>query len=215
MNISKTLKQLMAEHKLNTMELARRTGIGQPVIYRLISGETDNPKIITLCSLADYFGISVNQLIGEAPLPNKSGKEQQKVTKHLAEIPLVNWDEVLDWRTKHNKKRKTVFTNIMADTNLYALKMEDDSMDPVFSKGTILIIDAHKEAVDRSYVIIKLKKRQQTVFRQLLIEDDYQYLQPLNPDTDKYKMCLLSKSDKCCGVLIQAQKDYDNKGVKK
>lgn len=210
MNISNTLKQLMSAHKLNTMELARRTGIGQPVIYRLISGETDNPKIITLCALADYFGISVNQLIGDAPLPITHGRNKQKVNKQVTEIPLINWDEVIDWRAKHDKKHETIFANITPNANLYALKMQDNSMDPVFSKGTILIIDGNKEPSDRSYVVIKLKKEKQIIFRQILIEDDYQYLKPFNPDTEKYKIRLLAKGDKCCGVLIQAQKDYIN-----
>ena len=87
MNISKTLKKLIADHKLNTMELARRTGIGQPVIYRLISGETDNPKIATLCALADYFGISVNQLIGETPIMWQIG--QQNCPKNIKVYLLI------------------------------------------------------------------------------------------------------------------------------
>lgn len=33
MNISKILKFLIEKNKLNTLELSRMTGIGQPVIY--------------------------------------------------------------------------------------------------------------------------------------------------------------------------------------
>ncbi len=49
-------------------ELAERTGIGQPVVHRIASGETHNPKLGTLRPLARYFGISIDTLIGEAPM---------------------------------------------------------------------------------------------------------------------------------------------------
>ncbi len=209
MHISKTLKKLLSEHKLNTMELARRTGIGQPVIYRLMSGETDNPKIVTLCALASYFGITVNQLIGETPLCIGQGK-QSKSSKKMSEIPIINWDEVADYKTKHSVNSEVAFANVSFNSRIYALKMDDNSMTPIFSKGTIIIIDGNKIPKDRSYAVIKLKEQKKAVFRQVLIDGNYQYLKPLNPDIDKYKMKLFSRGDKYYGVLIQAQKDYNS-----
>ena len=64
------LCQLIREQQITVSELARRTQIGQPVIHRLISGVTLDPKVSTLSALANYFNISINQLIGDEPLPH-------------------------------------------------------------------------------------------------------------------------------------------------
>ncbi len=207
MKISETLSHLIKRHNLNTLELSRRTGIGQPVIYRIMSGETDNPKIATVCALADYFKITVNQLIGETPLPGDAKKTK---SKELLGIPLITWEDVDSWPLSKMKlaKAKKIDSEIDYNPDLYALKMNDDSMEPLFSKGTLLIIDASKKARDRSYMIVKCKSQKQSVFRQLLMDDDFQYLKPINPDPDKYKMKVFGKDDKYCGALIQAKRDY-------
>lgn len=70
-NLSTILSQLMSEKGLNSAQLARKTGIGQPVIYRIMTGVTDNPQILTLKPLADFFGISIDQLIGTSSMSSQ------------------------------------------------------------------------------------------------------------------------------------------------
>jgi SOS-response transcriptional repressor LexA len=67
--LSTILKQLMSEDNINTSALARKTNILQPVMHRLVTGDTDNPRIDTLLPIAEYFGITVDQLMGKFPLP--------------------------------------------------------------------------------------------------------------------------------------------------
>ncbi|MCK4869476.1 MAG: LexA family transcriptional regulator [Gammaproteobacteria bacterium] len=207
MNTSVNLKHLIETHNLNTLELSRRTGIGQPVIYRIISGETDNPKIATVCALADYFGISVNQLIGETPLPNS----KNEIAK-LFEIPLYDQDHISNWPNLSSKIKENIEkvpSDLTPSPNLYALRSSDESMEPLFPKDTILILDGDKKPQNHSYIVVKLKSGKDILFRQLIVDDDLQYLKPLNPDSDKYKMKLFNpKADKCLGTLIQAKMDY-------
>lgn len=67
-NLSTILSRLMSDRGINSAELARKVGIGQPVIYRLMTGVTENPQILTLKPIADFFEISVDQLLGFSPL---------------------------------------------------------------------------------------------------------------------------------------------------
>ena len=69
--LSSILRQLMGEDKINTSALARKTGILQPVMHRMVTGDTDNPCINTLLPIAEYFGITVDQLVGKFPLPTE------------------------------------------------------------------------------------------------------------------------------------------------
>ncbi len=71
-NISTVLTHLMSEKGISSAELARKTGVTQPVIYRLMTGETVNPQILTLKPIAHFFGVSLEQLLGAVPLNNQS-----------------------------------------------------------------------------------------------------------------------------------------------
>lgn len=75
--LSAVLSHLMSQAGIKSAELARKTGIGQPVIYRLMTGATDNPQLLTLKPIADHFGITLDQLAGYAPLTT------QKVSHRL------------------------------------------------------------------------------------------------------------------------------------
>lgn len=59
----KTLTNGVSDNKL--WEL---TGIPQTTISRLKAGKIKSPSIDVLSKLADYYGITVSQLIGELPL---------------------------------------------------------------------------------------------------------------------------------------------------
>ena len=72
-NLSTVLSYLMSGKGIKSAELARKTGIGQPVVYRLMTGITDNPQIQTLKPIADFFEVSIDQLLGIKPLqPEKT-----------------------------------------------------------------------------------------------------------------------------------------------
>lgn len=66
--LADVLSHLMHIKGINSAELARLIGIGQPVIYRLMTGVTANPQVFTLKPIADYFHISIDQLLGYSPL---------------------------------------------------------------------------------------------------------------------------------------------------
>ncbi len=69
-NVARILLSLMHRADgISENELARRTGVPQSTINRILSGVSRDPKTGTLQPLADYFGVTVAQLRGEASLP--------------------------------------------------------------------------------------------------------------------------------------------------
>lgn len=104
---------------------------------------------------------------------------------------------------------RKVSIDLALSPHLYALVIEDEVMEPLFEKDTILIIDGNKKPKDQSYIIAKSHKNKHAIFRQLLIDGEFKYLKPLNPNTKKHKMKLLDKKkEKFCGSLVQARKNY-------
>jgi len=204
MKISGNLKKLLGKYNLNTLELSRRTGIAQPVIYRLLTGETQDPKISTLLALSSYFGISLDVLIEEDPLFESNKKHP------YFEIPLLTWKQI---STYSNSSKNIFISNekITIDfkpiTNIFALRVYDDSMLPVFAKGTLLIINGDQNPTDGNFIIAKIRDHKDALFRQLVIDGKTSYLKSLNPD--KCKIALFDKKkDICCGVLVQSRTDY-------
>lgn len=92
----------------------------------------------------------------------------------------------------------------------FATIMPDSSMEPIFTRNSILIFDPNKSSKDRSYVLAKLHDSEILVFRQLLIDFDHKYLKPLNPDLNVFSMRLLAKNDKVHAVLIEARRIYED-----
>lgn len=72
--VKEILAELMADdldatgRPISQNELARRTGVTQPTIARILSGESLDPDTATLLPLAKYFEVTPGQLRGEEPL---------------------------------------------------------------------------------------------------------------------------------------------------
>jgi phage repressor protein C with HTH and peptisase S24 domain len=60
--VQKNLEWLMAQRKTNPYELQRATGVPQPTIHRILTGESNDPRTKTLQPLADYFGVPLADL---------------------------------------------------------------------------------------------------------------------------------------------------------
>jgi len=64
--------------------------------------------------------------------------------------------------------------------NLFALRVENDSMEPIFHPGDIIIINPNLKPKSGDYVIVRLKAEGEVTFKKLLIKDRHIILKPLN-----------------------------------
>lgn len=206
--LNSILKALMTEIRINESELARRTGIGQPVIHRICSGETDNPKVATLSPIANFFAISISQLIGDEPLPvNRIPGTYNPGITGWTQIPLLSWEQAANWPNlgESSKPTQTISTDLNLNENSYALTVKDVTMEPRFPEGTVLIVDPNLQPQDRDFVIVHINGQKLPSFKQVLIDGDNVYLKPLNPD---FKTVLLDKQHKFLGVMVQARMNF-------
>ncbi|MGV3740226.1 MAG: helix-turn-helix domain-containing protein [Gammaproteobacteria bacterium] len=202
--LSEVLKALLKHRKLTVSELSRHTGIVQPVIYRMTTGETDNPKLSSLLPIANYFNVNISQLIGEEPLDATNAPEQK--TKA---IPLLNWNHAHEYAKYISTESKSIMVAGLSD-QAFALVMPDTSMEPMFQRGSLLIFDPLIEPQDRSFVLVHLGTTQTNIIRQLIIDADQKYLKPLNPDFNLFKMRLLDKNDTLLAHLVESRNYHNN-----
>lgn len=201
-----TLKFLLRELNMNESQLARKTGIGQPVIHRMASGETENPKIKTLVPVAKFFGISISQLIGEEPLPNKQQPGSFLTSRQWAGVPLLEWDEAVNWNELDKSKlARQISVDVRISDDSFALRVRDSSMKPLFPEGTLIVVDPAAKPQNRDFVVVHLADQKWPVFKQLLVDGDDMYLKPLNPD---FRLTHLDKPHKILGVVVQGKLNF-------
>lgn len=192
----------MVDKKIRVAELARRINLPQPTVHRISTGACEHPHLSSLEPIARFFSINVDQLKGLEPIP---------FLDRASKVPLLTWEELLDWPQKNDRKNSEfILTDATVGKAGFALKIKDNSMDPVFPRNTVLIVDPEKEARDRSYVIAKLANHPEAIFRQLLMDAGDQYLKPLSPDFEQYRMTRLNNKDKILCVVVQAKRDYED-----
>jgi SOS-response transcriptional repressor LexA len=201
--IGQILNRLMADKKIRAAELARRINLPQPTVHRIATGACEHPHLSSLAPIAEFFSVSVDQLKGHEPIP-----WLDRATK----VPLLTWDEIIEWSVSKNKNQthELILTDAAIGKSGFALKIKDASMDPVFPKNTVLITDPDKQAKDRNFVIAKLANHPEAIFRQLLLDAGDRYLKPLSPDFEQYKMTRLNNNDKILSVVVQAKRDWED-----
>jgi transcriptional regulator with XRE-family HTH domain len=84
-SLGKQLHKLMAQHNVTEANLARIIKLPQPTLNRLLSGQTEDPRISTLRKLSSYFNVTLDYLINDPPTAIKT-KFQRVIP--INEIPL-------------------------------------------------------------------------------------------------------------------------------
>lgn len=211
LNLGQTLKKLLFARDLKPADLSREVHIPPPTIHRLITGKSKRPYKSSLKPIAEFFSISVEQLIGEESLPETIWDKNTNIlqdNKLIKSIPIISWNQLDDWLSaiKTSEKRAVTLGNLGA--NCFALVLNDSSMEPFFARGTLLIFNPEEQPKDRSYVLVRLEENNRHVFRQLIIDGNDYYLKPLNPDLSLFKMRFLDKKDIILACLIESRNKY-------
>ncbi len=213
-SLSTNLKTLMSLAQINASELARRTGIAQPIIHRLSTGQNVNPKLATIKPIAHYFMVSVSQLIGEESLPNDQSFLRVS-TEHRGwnRVPLISWKDAITWpenQPVYQNANDAIF--ISTDANVsklaYSLVIQGRAMEPLFPEGTTIIVEPKRNPQDRDFVVVHLHGENEARLKQVLIDGHDRYLKSLNPDFEDIKVSRFNDADQFLGVMAQAKVDY-------
>lgn len=92
----------------------------------------------------------------------------------------------------------STFNSSCSESEPFALRVLGDSMLPEFEEGVVVIIDPAGTVKDGCYVVATYED--ELIFRQLRIQDERYYLQPLN---DLYDTVEISGMEVITGVITQ------------
>lgn len=196
--LNQILSKLMQKNKISLTILHRNTGIAIPTLKRLQSDPTANPTISTLLPIANFFGISLNQLIGTEHIPDHiSGFIEEK--KYWLRVPVIAWKQSCHWPSVEISTSNFVFTDAEVGNNPYALIIEEDDW-MGFLKNSFLIINYDLKPSHKDYAIIHKVGQDIPTLKQIIRDEDKVYLKSLNTYSSPTP---LDEYHRFLGVLIQ------------
>lgn len=172
--LASNLRTLMRRFNIDSSELSKKTGIALTTINGLKRG-AGNPTLSTLYQLADFFDVSIGQLT------EKNLSIADKSMRIVYEIPLLALDELPEFLKNQNKYKNTISTelDLWEPNKYYATKINNNSMNPLFEKGSIFIVARNIHIHDGDIVLVQFDKHP-PCFRKIFIEGKSYFFKPIS-----------------------------------
>ncbi len=195
------LIRLMKDHETNMTHIYKETGVPVTTIQRICKDPNANPTLASLMPIADFFSITLAQLIGEDPLPN--GKATKSTVKNWTNVPIISWEQAINWPnlSHSNPEQPHVATEIKVAENTFALEINEDHWEQ-FHRGSIVIVNPALKPVNRDYVVTHKTGSNHATLKQILLHENDIYLKPMNSD---FKTTLMDDSHQILGIVIQVR----------
>lgn len=234
--IAEVLDNLMRLKGIGPTELSRRTKVDQSTISRIRLGKIAEPRDSHVSALAQFFGVSTEQLRGRAPLGNytpdsigaltarnnSSQKETALTSEALSNtapgpemvrlVPLISWVqagkfcEAIDMFQPGDAEEWIPCYGNYSQST-YALRVRGSSMEDEFRDGEIVIVDPDARAESGSFVIARRTNQDDCTFKQLIIDGGEAYLKALNKDWPE-PIIRIDEEWHICGVVRGKFKKY-------
>lgn len=170
--LSKNIEFLLKKNKLSSSQLSTASGVDKPIISRILSGKTTNPQVETLKPIADFFNVTIDQLIGSEINIDKRHGVVVPISRLL--VPLIEWKHIPYWLDIKNSyvPAKTVDVKISGSKDSFALAITTNQFEPRFSINSIIIVDPMIAPKNRDYILTKSKDSDEITIEQVIIEDN-------------------------------------------
>jgi SOS-response transcriptional repressor LexA len=196
-------------------QLASSVGVPLRTIASILNGrDPQDPAIWE--SFAKYFRMSADFLrTGESAYAATRVELPLSATRsaagHIRKIPLLNWHQTGQVTTRRDlpgiiRAEAMIEATDVSGTRAFALKVQDDSMEPMFSKGEIIFVNPDLKWKAGDYVITNGQDRghESALLRQVKAIGDQFMLHPLNR---KYEDLPLTKHHEVAGKVVRLRKN--------
>lgn len=205
--LRQNLNLLMDETRLNAEELSRRIGIPASTIKKIRSNKDANPTLSTLTPIAQYFSLTISQLVGDEPFSTNRIKGEYKPTKeHMTQIPIISWTESIHWPNIQKIPTSIITTEHKYSKTAYALFVEEDDWENL-AKGTALLIDPLIKPDHRDYILVHKNGQLKPTLKQAIFEEGVIYLKSV---TSGIGITSLTHQHKILGVVVEYKKYLKN-----
>jgi SOS-response transcriptional repressor LexA len=194
-------------------QLASAIGIPLHTLTNILTNKEPHTRAIWE-QFERYFRMNVDLLRTGESRYAKTRRELSSRTSpagHIRSIPLLNWHQ-LGELAKRGDLPDPLHTEAMVEatdisgTRTFALKVQDDSMEPLFSKGEMIFVNPDLGWKPEDFVVATRheKSMESTLLRQIKALANQSILHPINW---KYEDLPLTEQDFVWGKVVRLRKN--------
>ena len=176
--IKQTIRRLMDNANMSEADLCRGVNLPQTTINRLLSGQTEDPRISTLALIARFFDISIEQLIGAEKLVLSEAWKQAKGSI----VPIISWNHVSQWlvsnSTKDEEQVQWAKTEKTLEKNSFGLQAPA-IYEQVLGRNCLLIMNRTSDISQLNGDVVLVGKGEHLSLQQVIVEGKSVFLRRL------------------------------------
>jgi phage repressor protein C with HTH and peptisase S24 domain len=182
MHIGKRLAAKLEEFGWSEGELHRRSGVSQPTIHRIITGESQDPRQSNVEKIAKALGVTAYWLRhggpsdagvrSPEPVYDINAEPGPKIRSPSRAIKIVGTAQMGSEGYWYALDEGDGYVEVPSrDPGAYALRLKGESMAPAIRNGWIAVCEPNEPLVPGEYVMIRLHDGQSMV-KELLYAND-------------------------------------------
>lgn len=174
MSLGSRIRALREQSQLSQKEFAAKMNIANNTLS-MYENDLRVPNDTIKSKIADYFGVTIDYLLGRAPIETGGDIVQIPVLGSIpAGIPLEAIEDIVDWE-------EIPKTMCSGGKEFFALKVKGDSMWPDFLEGDIVILRKTPSCETGDVCAVLVNGDEATLKTVKLTEDGSLIITPKNP----------------------------------
>lgn len=190
MDFASRLRAKLNELGLNESETGRRSGVPQPTINRILSGESSSPRRATVEKLAKALKVSPDWLMfgGREDGVDVNVEMALQPTRSFS-YPEISWVQAGSAREAVDMGNVALCpqhsSDVWAGEEAFWLRVSGNSMTSSsghsFPEGFLILVAPDIEPRNGQFVVARMIDSNEATFKQLTRDAGELYLRPLNP----------------------------------
>lgn len=189
MDFASRLRAKLTELGLNESEAGRRSGVPQPTIHRILSGESSSPRKSTVERLAKALKVSPDWLMfGAGAEGFDSNVELTLQPTRSFLYPEISWVQAGGAREAVDMTNVALCpqhsSDVWAGEDAFWLRVSGNSMTSAsgssFPEGFLILVAPDIEPRSGQFVVARMIDSNEATFKQLVRDSGDLYLKPLN-----------------------------------
>ncbi len=120
--------------------------------------------------------------------------------------PLISWVQAGEWSEISEGyvpqyESELLPCPVRCSEETFVLRVHGISMEPKFHEGDLIFVDPNATPSHGKYVVVQLDESNEATFKQLIVEENRQYLKALNPDWPN-RIIEINAAATICGVVV-------------
>lgn len=169
---SNIIKELRKKEKYTQAELAAKLSVNQTTVSCWETGKATPPPEM-LMTLAQFFGVTVDYLMGNTPTKTekKKGVQVPVLGEVRAGYPMEAVENIIDY--------EEIDEEMARRGEFFALRIKGDSMEPRFAEGDVVIV-RKQETAESGDIVVALVNGDSATIKKLKRHQDGITLVPTN-----------------------------------